>query len=87
MNCRVLAIKSLREKTEDFNCWQGGHHFAPQYRNTGLCWLWACWNALATPPAYQSIPGASRGFDASPGAARQVDAMSKEALAQVINSR
>jgi len=52
-------MKSARENTEDFNCWHGGHHLAPQYRNTGLFAARAASNASATPPSNQAIPGTS----------------------------
>src|ERR1700736_3379172 len=52
-------MKSLRANTDDFSCWQGGHHLAPQYKKTGLFAAWANSNALATSPSNQSMPGAS----------------------------
>jgi NADPH:quinone reductase-like Zn-dependent oxidoreductase len=52
-------MKSGRENTVAFNSWHGGHHFAPQYRNTGLLWARAAANADSTLPLYQAMAGST----------------------------
>src|SRR5580704_811060 len=56
MNSFSFSMKSGRENTVAFSSWQGGHHFAPQYRNTGLFWARAVAKADSTLPLYQDIP-------------------------------
>src|ERR1700722_11066058 len=65
MNSFNFSMKSGRENTVAFNSWQGGHHFAPQYRKTGLFWARAAANADSTLPAYQPMAGST---DAADGA-------------------
>ncbi len=59
MNSFSFAMKSGRENTVAFSSWQGGHHVAPQYRNTGLFRARAAANAEATLPYYQAMAGAA----------------------------
>jgi hypothetical protein len=52
-------MKSWRLKIVDITWLQGGHHFAPQYRNTGLPSAFAAANAASTSPFRQAMPAVS----------------------------
>src|SRR5262245_35731847 len=52
-------MKSWRLKIVAITWLQGGHHFAPQYRNTGLPSAFAAANAPSTSPLRQATPALS----------------------------
>src|SRR5580692_10587553 len=69
MNSFSFSMKSGRENTVAFNSWQGGHHFAPQYRKTGLFCSRAAAKADSTLPAYQAMAGSTVAADGAPAGA------------------
>src|SRR5580698_2197778 len=64
MNSFNFSMNSGRENTVALSSWQGGHHFAPQYRNTGLFWVRAVAKGASTLPPYQAIAGTATGAGA-----------------------
>src|SRR5690349_7802364 len=54
-----FSMKSGRLNTADLSCLQGGHHWAPQYKSTGLLDAFAEAKAASTSPLNQAIPGES----------------------------
>src|SRR5450432_2452299 len=66
MKKRDRSMKSWRLKIVALTWLHGGHHTAPQYRNTGLFSFFAAANAASTSPLYQAMPAS---LDADPDAA------------------
>src|SRR5580698_7479113 len=88
MNSFNFSMNSGRENTVAFSSWQGGHHFAPQYRKTGLFAVRAVANADSTLPLYQLMAGSAAsvalvGAIALAGAEALVDVVAPDAAGAV----